>query len=147
MPTTSPTGTVAHFIPTILLLENEVLIRMPLAEYLRDCGYRVLEATTVAEAQAVLNAGMRVDLVFSKVRLAGSQNGFTLANWVRRHHRSTKVLLAASVANAAEKAADLCANGPMLVRPAQHEAVLQRIQGLLHQARRMGFGRRKSNTA
>ena len=40
----------------ILVVENDVLIRMPLAEYLRERGYRVFEAADVAEAKAVLNA-------------------------------------------------------------------------------------------
>ena len=43
-------------IRTILVVEDEVLVRMPLAEYLRDCGYRVFEAASVAEAKAVLDA-------------------------------------------------------------------------------------------
>lgn len=131
---------------TILLLENEVLIRMPLAEYLRECGYRVLEATTVAEAEALLNAGIHVDLVFTKVRLSGGRNGFALANWLRRHHPGIKVILAASVANAAEKAGDLCASGPT-PSPSHHGAVLRRIQQLLHHARRTGGGRGKDNVA
>jgi hypothetical protein len=38
-------------IQTILVVEDEVLIRLPLAEYLRDCGYRVFEASNVAEAR------------------------------------------------------------------------------------------------
>jgi DNA-binding NtrC family response regulator len=131
-------------VPTILVVENEVLVRMPLAEYLRDCGYRAVEAANAAEAKVVLNAGMRVDLVFTSIRLGTGQNGFMLANWVRQHHPSTKVLLASSIANAAEKAADLCANGPMSAKPSPHDAVLRRIQALLHQARRTGSGRRKS---
>ena len=29
---------------TVLLAEGDVLVRMPIAEYLRDCGYKVVEA-------------------------------------------------------------------------------------------------------
>jgi DNA-binding response OmpR family regulator len=147
MPIASRRGAAPAAVPTIVLLENEVLIRMPLAEYLRDCGYRVLEATSLAEAHALLNARMRVDLVFTKVRLSGGHNGFALANWVRRHHPAVKVLLAATVASAAEQAGNLCATGPMLVRPSGYQAVLRRIQTLLHRARRAGAGHGRSNCA
>ncbi len=43
-------------IETILVVDDEVLIRMPIAEYLRDCGYRVVEAANGDEAIAVLTA-------------------------------------------------------------------------------------------
>ena len=65
----------------ILVVENDVLIRMPLAEYLRECGYRVFEAADVAEAKAVLNADTPVDLVFADANLPGEENGFMLASW------------------------------------------------------------------
>jgi CheY-like chemotaxis protein len=29
---------------TILVVEDDVLVRMPISQYLRDCGYRVIEA-------------------------------------------------------------------------------------------------------
>jgi len=37
---------------TILVLEKDILVRQPLAKYLRDCGYRVLEAVDDDEARA-----------------------------------------------------------------------------------------------
>lgn len=88
-------------IRTILVVEDEILVRMPLAEYLRDCGYRVFEAASVAEAKAVLDADTPVDLVFSDVNLVGAENGFALASWVHQHHPATKVLLTSGVANCA----------------------------------------------
>ena len=39
---------------TILVLDDEVLVRMPICQYLRDCGYRVLEAADADEATAIL---------------------------------------------------------------------------------------------
>jgi hypothetical protein len=41
------TGSSEESIQTILVVEDEVLIRLPLAEYFRDCGYRVFEASNV----------------------------------------------------------------------------------------------------
>jgi CheY-like chemotaxis protein len=39
---------------TTLFVEDEVLVRMPIAQYLRDCGYRVIEAANADEAMTVL---------------------------------------------------------------------------------------------
>jgi DNA-binding NtrC family response regulator len=123
-------------IETILVVEDEVLIRLPLAEYLRDCGYRVFEASNVAEAKAVLDADTAVDLVFSDVNMPGNENGFALAVWIRQRHPDTEVILTSGIANAARKAEDLCEDGPLLAKPYTHDLVLQRIQSLLRQAKK-----------
>jgi DNA-binding response OmpR family regulator len=123
-------------IQTILVVEDEVLIRLPLAEYLRDCGYRVFEGSNVAEAKAVLDADTPIDLVFSDVNMPGNENGFALTVWIRQRHPNTKVLLTSGIANAAEKAEGLCEVGPLLAKPYSHDLVLQRIPSLLRQAER-----------
>ena len=44
--------------PCILIVEQDVLVRTPLAEYLRECGYLVLEASSAGEANRTLwNSG------------------------------------------------------------------------------------------
>ena len=68
-----------------------MLIRLPLAEYLRDCGYRVFEASNAAEAKAVVDADTPVDLVFSDVNMPGNENGFALAVWIRHDLPSMKL--------------------------------------------------------
>jgi len=115
----------------ILVVEDESFIRMPLAEYLRDCGYRVFEVARVSEAKSVLNSATPVDLVFTDVNLAGDENGFMLANWVREHHPATKVLLTSGFENAAEKAGEQCASSPFVAKPYSYSGVSQRIQALL----------------
>jgi len=62
-------------------------------QFLRDAGYRVIEAATAGEAIAVLASGARVDLVFSDVNLAEEMNGHALANWLASNHPQTPMLL------------------------------------------------------
>ena len=78
---------------TILIVEDEVLIRMDVADYLRTCGYRVVEAGDAAEAIAVIESGHRIDLMFSDVQMPGAMDGFALARWVRTHHPQIRVIL------------------------------------------------------
>jgi CheY-like chemotaxis protein len=85
---------------------------MPLAEYLRECGYQVFEAAGVAEARAVLDADVPVDLVFTDVN---RENGLMLASWIRQYRPKIQVLLTSGIANATEKA-DLCGSGPLLAK-------------------------------
>jgi DNA-binding response OmpR family regulator len=123
----------------ILIVESDILIRHPLAEYLRECGYRVLEAADIDEARLLIEEGAAmVDLVLadcSKPR----QNGFTLAGWVRAHHPEIEVVLAGTVATAAAKAGDLCEEGPALAKPYDHRIVLNHIRRLMA-ARARGKG-------
>ena len=39
---------------TVLVLDDDVLVRMPVVQFLRDCGYRVVEATNTDEAVVIL---------------------------------------------------------------------------------------------
>src|SRR5580692_11042757 len=78
---------------TVLLVEDELLLRWPAAEYLREVGYRVIEAASAGEAIAVLASGARVDLVFSDVNLAEGMDGHELASWVADHRQHIPMLL------------------------------------------------------
>ncbi|MEA2816833.1 MAG: hypothetical protein QOI93_4534, partial [Rhodospirillaceae bacterium] len=62
--------------PTILVVEDEILVRTVIAAYLRDCGFDVVEAGNADEAVRVLEAGIRIDIVFSDVNMPGSLDGF-----------------------------------------------------------------------
>jgi|SRR5580693_3332436 DNA-binding response OmpR family regulator len=77
----------------VLIVEDDFLIRWPAAEYLRDSGYRVIEAGTVGEAMIVFSSGTHVDLVFSDINLSGELTGYAFARWLGDHHPDIPVLL------------------------------------------------------
>jgi DNA-binding response OmpR family regulator len=114
--------------PCLILVEPDILIRHPLAEYLRECGYHVLEASTASEARQLLaDDATRVDAVLADVD-SKDGSGFALASWVRTNHPSVEVILAGTVAHAAEKAGELCNDGPALTKPYDHKFVLDYIR-------------------
>jgi len=113
----------------VLLVEADVLVRNPLAEYLRDCGYRVLEAASAGEARRLLAAGPHpVDAVLADADAPGA---FALARWTRDGFPAIRLVMAGSPATAAEKAGDLCADGPLLAKPYDPQLVIDRIRRLL----------------
>jgi CheY-like chemotaxis protein len=120
---------------TILVVEPDILVRMVIASFLRDCGYKVLEGVTAADVIAVLRSGQKIDVVFSEVRLRGKVDGFGLARRVRAHHPDVDVILTSGAARAADKASDLCDDGP-LEKPYHPQEVVRRIN-LLRERRRM----------
>ena len=83
---------------TILVVEDEVLVRLVIAEYLRECGYRVHEAAHAQEAIAVLESpDVTIDIVFSDVVMPGNLDGFGLARWVRAHRPHVEVILTSTI--------------------------------------------------
>lgn len=83
--------------PTILLVEDEALLRIAAAEHLREAGFRVVEAANGFEAQAILEAGVKVDLVFSDINMP-LVDGVALALWVAAQHDPPPMLLTSGVA-------------------------------------------------
>ena len=117
--------------PCVLLVDAEELVRAPLAQYLRECGYRVLEAVDAKEAQSLLSEGSQtIDIVLADIQTLGS-GGFTFAAWVRQNKPGIRVLSAGTIAAAARKAGDLCEEEPPIRKPYDHQLVLERIRRLL----------------
>ena len=48
--------------PTVLIVEDEVLSRLAMAEYLRECGFHVIEAANGVEAPHLVLAGLKGEL-------------------------------------------------------------------------------------
>ena len=123
----------------VLVLDGEVLVRMPIAQYLRECGYRALEAANVDEAMIILQRpDIQIDVVLSDIELPGSMNGFAFTRWVHSVRPGLEVVLAASPERATHAAAELCDKGPTLKRPYEPQIVLDRIKQLLAARGRQG---------
>jgi two-component system, response regulator PdtaR len=80
--------------PTVLLVEDEVLVRMMLADQLREAGCTVVEASDADEALLLLRQNLvRIDLVISDVRMPGSMDGLGLARVIRSECPELKIIL------------------------------------------------------
>jgi DNA-binding NtrC family response regulator len=121
---------------TILVIEDEILIRLAACDYLRHCGYRVIEGSNAEEAQRVLRAGEPVEVLFSDVDLGPGLDGFGLAKWVRAEYPDVRILLASGTVWISEQTSALC-DGPFLRKPYSQEALQGHIRRLVDR-----FGRR-----
>jgi DNA-binding response OmpR family regulator len=119
---------------TILVVDPDILVRMVIADYLRDCGYKVVEGVSADDVLAVLGAGRKIDIVLAEVQLAGTIDGFALARQIRENHPNIDVILSSGVTKAADKAGDLCDDGP-LEKPYHPQEVVRRINVLRERRR------------
>lgn len=116
---------------TVLVVEGDVLLRLSISAYLRDCGYKVIEAADAEEAVLVLKQPqLDVDVLFSDVQMPGAMDGFGLAQWTRANRPGLDIILTGSVPRAVNAAATLCEEGPM-PKPYEPQAVLDRVRRLL----------------
>jgi CheY-like chemotaxis protein len=68
---------------TILVVEDELLIRLMLVDALRDAGFEVVEASNADDALATLESQPAIDLVFTDVRMPGTMDGVGLMKLLR----------------------------------------------------------------
>jgi PAS domain S-box-containing protein len=77
---------------TILVVEDDKLVRDYVLTQLRSLGYVTLEAANGAEAVALVDAGHPFDLLFTDVIMPGAMNGRQLADEIARRRPGLKVL-------------------------------------------------------
>lgn len=77
----------------LLVVEDEIFIRMFVCDVLRDAGYDVIEAVNGDEALDILKSGLHIDLVLSDVRMPGSTDGLALLAFVQKNVADLPVIL------------------------------------------------------
>ncbi|MEK9968339.1 MAG: response regulator [Ferrovibrio sp.] len=112
---------------SVLVVEDEALIRMVIADHLRDTGFEVTEARSADEAIQILGGAQKVDIVFSDVNLPGTMNGIDLALWLRSNQSSVLVMLTSGV-GAQDMPPDIRGRIPMIMKPYDLDTVVHRLK-------------------
>jgi len=80
-------------LPCVLVIEDEWLLRLMIAEHLRQAGCTVVEATTGEEALAFLNGVQPpIDVLFTDIQLGGRLSGWEVADAFRKSRPQIPVL-------------------------------------------------------
>jgi CheY-like chemotaxis protein len=113
----------------VLVVEDEILIRSAVAEFLRGAGYRVVEAASAGEAVAVFASRTQVDLVFSDINMPGPMDGVGLARWIADHHPGIRVILTSAISHARRAGQS---GAGFLMKPYRLAEAARRIASLLN---------------
>jgi CheY-like chemotaxis protein len=84
--------------PVVLVVEDEVVLRMAVCAHLREAGFVVIEAVDAQEAVELLSANRSIALVFSDINMPGPADGRDLAAWIASRYPATRVLLTSGIA-------------------------------------------------
>jgi len=85
--------------PSVLVVEDDVLIRLFMSDELRSRGYTVLEASSGEEAVLILQSSTPVQLLFTDIQLRGLMNGLQLAGHARSLRPEMKVIVTSGQAH------------------------------------------------
>jgi len=101
--------------PVILVVEDEVLVRMMAVSVAENAGFEALWAATADEAIGILESRSDIRLVFTDVNMPGSMNGLRLAHAIRGRWPPVELLVTSALGNITAK--DLPERGRFLPKP------------------------------
>lgn len=114
---------------TVIVVEDEPIVRMDIAMSLQDEGFNVLEASNADEAIALLNAHSEIRLMFTDIDMPGSMDGLKLAEAVRDRWPPVKIIIASGQRNLNDEL--LPVEGKFFSKPYDHGHVVSAIRLML----------------
>jgi CheY-like chemotaxis protein len=80
--------------PSLLIVEDEALIRLGLVMEFESAGFTVIEATNGDEALDILRSGTTVSAVITDLRMPGKIDGSAVVAWMREHRPGVPIVVA-----------------------------------------------------
>ncbi len=115
--------------PTILVAEDDELLRLNASELLEEHGYTVVEADNAEEALKVMEKRKDVRLLFTDIQMPPGCDGLELAREV--HNRWPKVLLVITSGQVQPTRAEIADDGRFIRKPYRAKDLLGQIDELI----------------
>ena len=84
----------------ILIVEDEMMLRMLVVDMVEDAGYTAIEASDADEAVAILESRSDIVLMCTDIQMPGSMDGVGLAHAVHARWPSIKIMVVSGQLNA-----------------------------------------------
>lgn len=119
---------------TVLLVEDEPLIRLFMSELLEEAGFKVVEAANASEATIIVEAGLPVHVLLTDVDLPVGFDGFELAHRFHEARPEAAILLMSGRRWPAQ--GDLPPGAAFLEKPCPNEAIVAYVHSVAERVRR-----------
>lgn len=117
--------------PVILVVEDEVLLRIFASDFLEEAGFKVFEAVNADEALAVLQARPDVQAILTDIEMPnGSMNGIALARDVRARWPGVCIIVTSGRATPRPED-ELPADVPFISKPYSPVTILDLLQNMI----------------
>jgi CheY-like chemotaxis protein len=120
--------------PVVLVVEDEMLLRMRAVDMVEDAGFTSVEAVDADEAVAILESRSDIALLFTDIQMPGSMDGLKLAHAVHQRWPPIKIILVSGQLKLAN--ADIPADSRFFGKPLEAEEMIAEMRNLIDQARR-----------
>jgi CheY-like chemotaxis protein len=120
LPSKSPT--------VVLIVEDDPLLRMLVAELVEEAGFVVIEAGNAEEAITLLESRPDIALLFTDIDMPGGMNGLKLAHAVRDRWPSIKILVVSG--HVRLRPSELPSDCRFLAKPYRSETVVEQLRAL-----------------
>jgi two-component system, response regulator PdtaR len=114
---------------TVLVVEDEFLVRLDIVDHLSESGFTVLEAENADQAIALLEQHSDVQLVFTDIDMPGSMDGLKLANAVRDRWPPVRIIVTSG--HRMVEVTDLPDGSVFFSKPYRHREIVSSINELL----------------
>lgn len=119
---------------TVLIVGDEALIRVVIADMLQDRGFKVLEAANAKEAIDIIEKTyIEIDLVFTDVRMPSGKDGFGLVKWIQSSRPAVPVLVASEDIGKANDANGLNRGDMFVSKPYDLDQTTAKIRAAIAQ--------------
>ncbi len=116
----------------VLLVEDELAVRMVVVEVLADLGYTVLEADNSQSGLRIVETRARIDLLLTDVGLPGGMNGRQLADAAREQRPDLKVLFLTGYAESAAVGNGRMEQGTeVMTKPFDLDKLVAKVEGMI----------------
>ena len=113
----------------VLIVEDEPLIRMDVAEQLMDDGFQVFEAANADEAIALLETHPSIRILFTDIDMPGSMDGLRLASAVRDRWPPIKIVVTSG--HRKVEITDIPDGSMFYAKPYRHDMIISAFRELL----------------
>ena len=119
---------------TVLVVDDEMIVRMLMVELLEEAGYEVIEAEDGASALRALQQERRIDVLVTDVGLPGGMNGRQVADAARETRPALGVLFVTGYADMRAVGEDMEGGMQVMAKPFEGDELLRRVADLAERA-------------
>jgi CheY-like chemotaxis protein len=117
-------------VPTVVLVvEDEMLLRMRAVDMVEDAGYTPVEAVDADEAVAILESRSDIALMFSDIQMPGSMDGLKLAQAVHERWPPIKIIVVSGQLKLAD--IDIPAGSLFFGKPLEAKAMIAQMRSMI----------------
>jgi len=113
-------------ISSVLVVEDDPLVRAVAVLHLQECGFLIVEAQTADEATLIVGSDRSIAVVFSDIQMPGEMDGIALARWLADQYPNVKVLLTSG-----RMVSDIPMEWGFLAKPYRLEEMERELRSLL----------------